>query len=166
MKYLLFFVVFILVIFAMSMPSSHTVSDEDLTFYLEEYPELYNYTEWHISNRKDTEFEDYIEIELAYRYKRTAKTHVAVIKGVSISVDNDFVNNCIDHPTQLEWGENDCSFVTEIGTMEDVKSDHTTVVVDKWGVLSRDNVQTHLLSKKTYSFLTGLFRVFRSEKVK
>ena len=163
MKFFFFFVILILVLFVITIPSSRTVSDADLTVYLEEYPELYDYSQWHISDRNDTEFQDYIEIEFAYRYKRTAKTHIAVIAGVATSVDNAFVNNCIDNPTS-DWGENDCSFVTEIGTVEDVESDHTTVVVDKWGVLSRDNLQTHLLSKETFNFLSGLLNIFKSDK--
>ena len=162
MKFLLFLVVFIFILFAITMPSSKTVSDADLTFYLEEYPELYDYSQWYISKRKDTEYKDYIEIEFAYRYKRTAKTHIAVIEGVATSVDNTFINNCIDNPTSA-WGEDDCSFITEIGTVEDVESDHTSVIVDKWGVLSRDNLQTNLLSKETHNFLTGVLNIFKSE---
>jgi len=163
MKFLAFLVVLILVALAITVPSSQTITDDDLAFYLEEYPELYNYSEWYITNRVETEFQDHTKIEFAYRYKRTAKTHIAVIHGVSISVDNNFVNNCLDYPNRSDIGEYDCSFITEMGTVEDVESDHTQIIVDKWGVFSRDNLQQNLLSKETYTFLSGLLDIFKSK---
>ena len=158
---MIFLVVLAIITLAVSMSNARTTSDADLTNYLATHSNLYNYSDWHITNRVDTEFQDYIEIEFAYRYKRRAKTHIAVIRGVYLSVDNAFVNNCIDHPYTFQSITEDCEFVTEMGTIESVESDHTSVIIDKWGVLSRDNLEKSLLSKETFHFLNGLLNVFK-----
>ena len=161
MKLLIFFIVLVIITLSVLMLGSRHISDADLTVYLTEYPKLYNYGNWSITNRVENEFQDYTEIEFSYRYTRTAKTHVAVIKGVYIAVDNAFVNNCVDHPYTLESREDDCAFITEIGTVESVESDHTSVIVDKWGILSRNNLEQSLRSKETFYFLSGVLNLFK-----
>ena len=152
MKLFIFMVVLAIAGLAVSMSSPKNITDEDLAAYIAEYSELYDYSDWMISDRVDTEYRDYTEIEFSFRCERRAKTHIAMIKGIYTPVDNTFVNNCFDHSGAIEG----CAFITEIGTVESVESDHISVIVDRWGILSRDNLQKGLLSKETFHFLDRL----------
>ena len=66
MRLVAFWVILAMSILAVSMSNSQTTSDTDLVKYLAIHPDLYDYSDWHIVNRVDTEFKDYTEIEFAY----------------------------------------------------------------------------------------------------
>jgi hypothetical protein len=158
MKIMFFLAILAVVFLSLKISRPETVTSDDLISTLSKHAELYDYSQWEITSRTDTEFEDYVEIEFAYRYRRIAKTHIAIIRGDYTSVDNAFVNDCIEHKEKF-----DCRFVTEIGTVEYVQSDHARVIIDHWGVFSRDNFRNKLLSKKTSGFLNRLLNLFKSD---
>ena len=160
MKSLLIIAVVVIVALAVSMSGPNKVTDADLIATVEMYPELYEYSDWKINHRSEKVLKDHTEISFGYSYKQRAKTHIALIDGRYVAVDNAFVNGCVDYEQAFHDDLYECRFITEMGTVAYVKSDHTSVVVDHWGVLSRDNLQKALLSKETFGFLNGFVRLF------
>lgn len=139
--------------------TSKEVTDDELIAVLSEYPELYRYDNWQISERKERVLKEYTEITFAYKYRRTAKMHIAYLEGMTTGVDNAFFNACVDSNRRLE-DRYECRFITEIGTVETVENDKAMVVVDHFGLLSRNNLQKRLLSEKVYFFLNNVLSQF------
>ena len=161
---ILFLMILVVLIVVAIVQSPKKVSDADLLNVLYVYPELYVYSNGYINKRVDTPFKDHVEIEFAYGYTQTAKTHIAIIKGETVAVDNAFVNNCVDSIQLYHEDRSECRLITELGTIESVTSDHTRIVVDHFGVLSRDNLHKAILSKETFSFLSRIVSLFQADK--
>ena len=164
MKPLIFLTIFMIVLLAFSRSNVPEVTNDDLKNSLSDYPELYDYSDFHFSNRVETSTDQQTEVTFEYRYTRTAKSHIAIIDGNFVAVDNDFINTCTEYLQVFEKEKCDCQFVTEIGTVEHAQGSHGVVVIDKWGLLSTSNIQKKVLSEETFNFLSAFLKLFKSDK--
>ena len=164
MKPLIFLTIFMIVLLTFSISNVREVTDNDLKASLCEYPELYDYSDFHFSNRVETTTDQQTEVTFEYRYTRTAKSHIAIIDGKSVAVNNDFVNTCTEYAQVFEQEKCECQFVTEIGTVEHAQGSHGVVVIDKWGLFSTSNIQKKVLSKETFNFLSAFLKLFKSDE--
>ena len=155
MKSLLSLFILLVLIYAFNAAGIRDITDEDLRQSLMTHPELYSYSDFKFTNKVQTTFEEYKEMRFSYSYTRTALQHIAIIDGEEVAVDNAFVNECSDHPLLYE-----CRFITEMGTIEHPHSDQGLVVIEKWGMFSKSNIQKKALepeTAKTLSHFTDLF---------
>jgi len=157
MKPLLFLALIVLSLLAVVPKGARDISEADMIHALSVSPKLYTYSDFSFSNKSQTKDETQSQMTFNYRYTRTAKTHIAMINGAYVSVDNNFINNCLDYPEQYE-----CQFVTEMGTVEEVDGSDCVIFVNKWGIFSSDNVQKAVLSDKTFNFLSAFLDLFKS----
>ena len=153
-----------IVLLAFSRSNVPEVTNDDLKSSLSDYPELYDYSDFSFSNRVETRNDQQTEVSFEYRYTRTAKSHIAVVDGEFIAVDNDFVNTCTEYLQVFDKVTCECQFITEMGTVEQVQGSHGVVVIDKWGLFSVSNIQKKVLSKETFNFLSAFVKLFKSSE--
>ena len=163
MKPLLFLALFILALLFFATRDISDITNEDLQLSLSTHPELYDYKDFVFTNKVQRRFADRLEMEYDYQYTRRAKTHIAFIDGDYVSVDNAFVNECIDEEKLLDTLSSPCMFVTEMGTVEQVQSEHAHFTVERLGKFSLKNIQKKLLSKETFVFFNTLLQIFKNE---
>ena len=155
MKPLFFLLLFLVTLFAFNASSIRDITDKDLRLSLATHPELYDYSNFEFTHKVQTRYKNQNEMTFSYRFKRVATTHIAIIDGEETAVDNDFVNDCIDHQSRYE-----CRFITEMGTIEYPHSNTGHYVLEKWGIFSRSNIKKKALDKETshtLSHFTDLF---------
>jgi len=155
MKLFIFTGLFLIVLLLFASSDIREIRDQDLVASLSEHPELYDYYDFNFTDMKVTEYKERTEVEFAYDYTRQAKTHIAIIDGEYLSVDNAFINSCLEYRAPLHLERMDpCTFITEMGTVEHLHGDHAYLTVERWGRFSMHSIQQALRSEKMFDFLS------------